>query len=640
MSLLRFDKVSLAFGHHDLLTAVDFTIDAGEKVCLLGRNGEGKSTLLKLISGELAPDDGTIRLRSGARVACLAQTADAVSGSRVFDVVASGLPETGALIGEYQEAAATLGDGSDTRAAAELERLQHELEAGDGWRLNQRVGTVLSRLALDGAAQFAALSGGQQRRVLLARALVCEPDLLLLDEPTNHLDIEAIAWLEEFAREFAGALLFVSHDRAFVRRVATRICELDRGKLSSWETDYDTYKKRKLAQLEVEAREAHQADKLLAQEEAWVRQGIKARRTRNEGRVRALEALREKRRQRREQRANVSLSVADGEVSGRVVFETEHATVGFDGKPVIADLSLRILRGDRVGIIGPNGAGKSTLIRLLLGELPPDSGRVHRGTKLQIAYFDQRREQLDPERTVMDSVADGNQRVRINGSDRHVAGYLRDFLFPPQRLQSPVSSLSGGERNRLLLARLFTRPANLLVLDEPTNDLDVETLELLEELVADFDGTILLVSHDRAFLDNVVTSTLVFEGNATVTEYVGGYSDWLRQRGPAPAARGRTKPAAEPRGAAPRAGGTAKPPKLSYKENRELEMLPARIEALETEQANLQRATSDADFYQQDRDAIKIALGRLEELAAELELAYARWEYLDAAHHASAKSPR
>lgn len=640
MSLLRFDKVSLAFGHHELLTAVDLSVNTGEKVCLLGRNGEGKSTLLKLISGELAPDDGVIRLRPGARVACLAQTTDTISGNLVFDVVASGMPETGALIGEYQQAAARLGDGADSAAAGDLERLQHQLEAGDGWRLNQRVETVLSRLSLDGTAPFAALSGGQQRRVLLARALVCEPDLLLLDEPTNHLDIDAIAWLEEFANDFSGALLFVSHDRAFVRRVATRICELDRGRLSSWETDYDTYKQRKLAQLEAEARQAHQADKLLAQEETWVRQGIKARRTRNEGRVRALQALREKRRLRREQRANVTLRVDDAEVSGRVVFETEHASVGFDGKAVIADLSLRILRGDRVGIIGPNGAGKSTLIRLLLGELRPDSGRVHRGTKLQIAYFDQRREQLDPDRTLMDSVADGNQRVTINGRDRHVAGYLRDFLFPPQRLQSPVSSLSGGERNRLLLARLFTRPANLLVLDEPTNDLDVETLELLEELVADFDGTILLVSHDRAFIDNVVTSSLVFEGNATVSEYVGGYSDWLRQHGSAPPPRGRAKSPGQPRAAAPRASSGAKPRKLSYKENRELEMLPARIETLETEQADLQQATSDADFYQQDKDSIKIALARLEELGAELELAYARWEQLDATQRASAGHTR
>ena len=640
MSLLRFDKVSLAFGHHELLTAVDFSIDAGEKVCLLGRNGEGKSTLLKLISGELAPDDGTIRLRPGARVACLAQTVDEVSGNRVFDVVASGMPETGTLIGEYQEAAAKLADGSDNVAASELERLQHQLEAGDGWRLNQRVETVLSRLSLDGTAQFAALSGGQQRRVLLARALVCEPDLLLLDEPTNHLDIDAIAWLEEFASDFAGALLFVSHDRAFVRRIATRICELDRGRLSSWDTDYDTYKKRKLAQLEAESREAHQADKLLAQEETWVRQGIKARRTRNEGRVRALEALREKRRQRREQRANVTLRVEDAEVSGRVVFETEHASVGFDGKAVISDLSLRILRGDRVGIIGPNGAGKSTLIRLLLGELKPDSGRVHRGTKLQTAYFDQRREQLDPDRTVMDSVADGNQRVKINGSDRHVAGYLRDFLFPPQRLQSPVRSLSGGERNRLLLARLFTRPANLLVLDEPTNDLDVETLELLEELVADFDGTILLVSHDRAFLDNVVTSSLVFEGNATVSEYVGGYSDWLRQRQPVPTKHDRANNPSEPPAALPKASKATKPRKLSYKENRELEMLPARIETMETEQAELQQATSDAEFYQRDKDAIKFALARLEEVGVELELAYARWEHLDAAQRAAAGNAR
>ncbi len=627
MSLLRFDKVSLAFGDHDLLTNADLEISAGEKICLVGRNGEGKSSLLKLIAGELEPDDGSIRLRPGARVTCLAQQVEEMTEDRVYDVVAGGMPETGALVGEYLRAVAELGESAAT--AAEVARLQHELEACDGWRLEQRVETVLSRLSLDGTLRFSTLSGGLQRRVMLARALVSDPDLLLLDEPTNHLDIDAIAWLEEFIADFPGALLFVSHDRAFVRRVAERILELDRGTLSSWATDYDTYKKRKAAQLEAEDRENRQADKYLAQEEAWIRQGIKARRTRNEGRVRALQALREKRRQRRERRGDATLHVEDADPSGRVVFETDHASIGFGGKTVIRDLSLRIMRGDRVGIVGPNGAGKTTLIRLLLGELEPDSGTVRRGTRLQTAYFDQRREQLDPDSTVMDSVADGNQRIRVNGQDRHVSGYLRDFLFPPQRLQSTVSSLSGGERNRLLLAKLFARPANLLVLDEPTNDLDVETLELLEELVSEFDGTILLVSHDRAFLDNVATSTLVFEGDGMIGEFVGGYSDWVAQKGTGSTGFRSTRRSEKPP-KTPRRPPANKSRKLGYNDKRELEALPARIEALESEQTQLQQATRDPGFYRQDKETITSALNRLDSIGADLETAYARWEELDA----------
>jgi ATP-binding cassette subfamily F protein uup len=512
---------------------------------------------------------------------------------------------------------------------ARLAELQQGLEAAGGWQLEQRVATVLSRLQLDGEAGFDTLSGGWRRRVLLARALVCEPDILLLDEPTNHLDIEAITWLEEFMAAFSGALLFISHDRAFVRRLATRIVELDRGRLASWPGDYDDYLRRKAAQLEVEERQHAQFDRKLAQEEVWIRQGIKARRTRNEGRVRALQALREERHRRRERTGRAALRLDAGEASGRLVFEAEHVTVRFGERTILHDFSATILRGDRVGIIGPNGAGKSTLIRVLLGDLQPDSGRVRRGTQQQVAYFDQQRAQLDPDKAVMDSVAEGSRRVTVNGRERHVAGYLRDFLFPPERLGSPVSSLSGGERNRLLLARLFAQPANLLVMDEPTNDLDVETLELLEELLMDYPGTLLLVSHDRAFLDNVVTSTLVFEGDGAVNEYVGGYSDWQRQHAATVRAQEAPSAARTERPAPEKAAGGGRPAKLSYKDQRELEALPARIEALEAEQAALQQATGDPDFYRQDGAVISATLARLESVGSELEACYERWAELE-----------
>ncbi|MGD8876037.1 MAG: ATP-binding cassette domain-containing protein, partial [Gammaproteobacteria bacterium] len=530
MPLLRLANLSLAFGHRALLDGVSLEVHAGERVCLVGRNGEGKSSLLRIIGGEVSADDGELWLRPGMRVAYLAQEAALDSRQSVFAVVAGGLPELGRMITDYHEAVAALEHAHDAANLARLSELQQVLEAAGGWELEQRVERVLSRLQLDGDAGFHTLSGGWRRRAMLARALVQEPDVLLLDEPTNHLDIEAITWLEEFMLGYPGALLFISHDRAFVRRLATRIIELDRGQLSSWPGGYDDYLRRKAEQLEVEARHNALFDRKLGQEEAWIRQGIKARRTRNEGRVRALKDLREQHRQRRERSGKADLQLDSGEQSGKLVFEAEHVSLSFGEQIIIRDFSTTILRGDRVGIIGPNGVGKSTLIRVLLGELQPDSGVVRRGTRQQVAYFDQQREQLDPQATLMESVGEGSPRVVINGRDRHVAGYLRDFLFPPERLQSPVSTLSGGERNRLLLARLFARPANLLVMDEPTNDLDVETLELLEELLLDYPGTLLLVSHDRAFLDNVVTSSLVFEGDGVIGDYVGGYSDWLRQR--------------------------------------------------------------------------------------------------------------
>ena len=631
MPLLRLEKVSLAYGHHALLDEANLEVWRGERVCLVGRNGEGKSSLLRLINGEVSADDGSVWLRPGMCIAHLAQEVALDTDESVFDVVAAGLPGIGQLITDYHQTAVQLEMGSDAAGLQRLADLQHELEAAGGWQLEQRVETVLSRLDLDSDVAFRTLSGGWRRRALLARALVSEPDVLLLDEPTNHLDIEAITWLEEFMVDYPGALLFISHDRAFVRRLATRIIELDRGQLTSWPGSYADYVRRKAEQLETEARHNALFDRKLSKEENWIRQGIKARRTRNEGRVRALKDMRKQRHQRRERIGTVKLQLETGELSGKLVFKAGDVNLAFGDNTVIRDFSTTILRGDRVGIVGPNGVGKSTLIKVLLGELPPDSGRIRHGTRLQVAYFDQQRDQLKPDITVMDAVNAGSQRITINGRDRHVAGYLQDFLFPGERLQSPVSTLSGGERNRLLLARLFAQPANLLVMDEPTNDLDVETLELLEELLMDYAGTLLLVSHDRAFLDNVVTSTLVFEGEGRIGEYVGGYSDWLRQRkqGPAVASATPHKPLAEKKSGSSAGERDGRPRKLSYKDQRELEALPQLIEALETEQDALQEKTSSPAFYQQPQDEITDTLERLEAVAAELEEGYARWEVLE-----------
>jgi ATP-binding cassette subfamily F protein uup len=626
MPLLRLNKLSLAFGHRALLDQVDLEVRRGERVCLVGRNGEGKSSLLRILSGEVVADDGELWIRPAMRIAFLAQEVGLDSDDSVFDVVAGGLPELGRLISEYHH---TLTELEKTDAPAILKRLselQHELEANDGWQIEQRVEQVLSRLQLDSDAIFHSLSGGWRRRVMLARALVCEPDVLLLDEPTNHLDIEAITWLEEFMLEYPGALLFVSHDRAFVRRLATRIIELDRGRLTSWPGSYDDYLHRKAEQLEVEARHDALFDKKLSEEEKWIRQGIKARRTRNEGRVRALKEMREQHRQRRKRTGKVNLQLEKGERSGKLIFEAEDVGLSFGENRVISDFSTTIMRGDRIGIIGPNGAGKSTLIKVLLGEIQPDTGQLRRGTKQQVAYFDQQRDLLDLKKSVMDNVAEGSQHVMVNGRDRHVASYLRDFLFPPERLQSPVSSLSGGERNRLLLARLFAKPANLLVMDEPTNDLDVETLELLEELLMDYQGTLLLVSHDRAFLDNVITSSLVFEGKGAIGEYVGGYTDWLRQK------KTGGKPVKKTANSSPAADKTSqpvRPVKLSYKEQRELDSLPQLIESLDAEQAQLQEAMGDAGFYQQDPDTVASVLERFELVEKQLEECYSRWGELE-----------
>ena len=626
MPLLRLNNVSLAFGHRALLDKVNLEMFRGERVCLVGRNGEGKSSLLRIINGEVTPDDGEMWVRPTTRIACLAQEVGMDSNDSVFDVVADGLPELGRLISAYHHTASELAQGENPAALQRLSELQHELEVADGWQLEQRVERVLSRLELDSDAIFHSLSGGWRRRVMLARALVGEPEVLLLDEPTNHLDIEAIMWLETYMLDYPGALLFVSHDRAFVRRLSTRIIELDRGQLTSWPGSYDEYVRRKAEQLEVEARHNALFDKKLSQEETWIRQGIKARRTRNEGRVRALQDLRQQYRERRNRSGKVKLQLDKGEQSGKRVFEAEDIGLAFGDNTVIKDFSTTIMRGDRIGIIGPNGVGKSTLIRVLLGEQAPDSGRIRRGTRLEVAYFDQQRDQLDPDKSVMDNVAEGSQHVMVNGRDRHVASYLRDFLFPPERLQSPASTLSGGERNRLLLARLFARPANLLVMDEPTNDLDVETLELLEELLMDYAGTLLLVSHDRAFLDNVVTSSLVFEGDGVIGEYVGGYSDWLVQKDTGKAGQTSSAPAAKP---VTNTVPPAKPRKLSYKDQRELDKLPQQIEALDAEQTQLQAAIGEPGFYQRDKDTVAATLSRLEAVGQELETCYSRWEALE-----------
>jgi ATP-binding cassette subfamily F protein uup len=637
MPLLTLQRVGLAFGHLPLFEGADLQIDNGERIALIGRNGSGKSSLLRVLSGDQAVDAGSVWREPGLRVSRLDQDVPMAGECSVFAEVAAGLGALGSLVADYHQAATRV---AETHAAADLERLgelQHALEERDGWRLEQKVELIVSRLSLPADRQMRELSGGWRRRTLLGRALVSEPHLLLLDEPTNHLDIDAIRWLEEYLQSSPGAILFVTHDRAFLSAVATRIIELDRGQLTSWPGDYATYLQKKEAALEAEARELERLDKKLEKEEAWLRQGIKARRTRNEGRVHALLALRAERAAYRAEGGTVRLSVDDGQATGKVVFEADHVSKSFGGVPIIRDYSHRILRGDRIGLIGPNGSGKTTLLRLLVGEMLPEAGEVRRGSRLQVAYFDQQREQLDPDWTIADSVNEGNTTVIVNGQPRHVVGYLADFLFPRERAQSPVRSLSGGERNRLMLARLFARPANVLVLDEPTNDLDVETLELLEDLIGGFDGTVLLVSHDRAFLDNIVTSTLAFEGDGVVREYVGGYADYLRQSAMSLTIRAREEARAS---RATRDNGALSPSaaagdatplkrKLSYNERRELEALPSRIEALEHEQAALKAEIESSDFYKSGSDRIHEVMARVDGAARELETLLARWVELE-----------
>ncbi len=632
MPLIKVDNAKLHYGVAPLFDDVCLQIDPLERVCLVGRNGEGKSTLLRVLLGDVALESGQVWRQPELRLAYLPQ--DVPQGNEratVYDVVAGGLDTIGELLRDYHAASLHMTSDASDAAVERLANLQHELEARDGWRLEQRVETILTRMELDPDIKMSDLSGGYKRRALLARALVNDPELLLLDEPTNHLDLAAIEWLEEFLLGFRGALLFITHDRAFLRRLATRIVELDRGRLTSWPGDYDQYLIRREQRLADEEKHNAEFDKKLAAEEVWIRQGIKARRTRNEGRVRALKALREQRRQRREHLGTTVMQLDRGAESGKLVVEAEHIAKCFGDKVIIRDFSTTIVRGDRIGIIGPNGAGKSTLLKLLLGELQPDSGEIKFGTRLDVAYFDQQRAQLDPSRTVIDNITDRSDNVTINGQSRHVLSYLQDFLFSPARARALVKTLSGGERNRLLLARLFMKPANVLVLDEPTNDLDVETLEMLEEVLANYQGTVLVVSHDRAFLDNVATSTIVFEGDGQINEYVGGYADWLRQRRRPTQSAGQTATATF-RPAAPVSASASAPAtkrKLSYKDQRELEQLPAVIEKLESEQATLQRRVNESDFYRGGQNEVKNTLARLDAIAAELERAYQRWAELE-----------
>ena len=628
MPLISFLGVDFSVGGPLLLDSVNLTIERNERVCIVGRNGAGKSTLLRLMSGELVPDDGVLT-REG-RIAGLAQEVPKDLSGSVFDVVSMGLGELGADLARYHH---MLHDGMDIDMD-ELGTVQARIEAGNGWQIEQRVEQVISKLDLPEDAEFAALSGGMKRRVLLAQALVAAPDLLLLDEPTNHLDIESIAWLEEFLKSFGGSVVFVTHDREFLRNLATRIIEIDRGQVTSWPGDYDNFLRRREERLHAEAQANALFDKKLAQEEVWIRQGIKARRVRNEGRVTALKALRRERAERREQAGNVRLAAAGAEKSGRKVFDAKHVDFAFGDRVLVRDFSTVIQRGDKIGLIGPNGSGKTTLLKLLLGDLQPTAGTVQVGTNLEIAFFDQLRGSLREDWNALDNVSEGREFIEINGSRKHVMGYLQDFLFSPDRALSPITKLSGGERNRLLLAKLFARPSNLLVMDEPTNDLDVETLELLEEMLIDYPGTLILVSHDRAFLDNVVTSSLVMEGNGRVGDYVGGYTDWLRQRpiaqriSAAAASSPRLTPQVAPKPAAPAAAEPAKR-KLSYKEQRELDQLPGRIEVLDGEIAALTAQIQDPAFYRQPADAVSAANARLSALQSELEQAYARWQSLE-----------
>jgi ATP-binding cassette subfamily F protein uup len=628
MALISIQDVTVSFGGPLLLDGVDLSIDRGERVCLVGRNGTGKSTIMRLIAGEVKPDSGKIVYQQGVRIMLLTQEVPHTLVGNVFDVVSSAFGEQGQMLAAYHRVSSMLAHDHSEKLMAELEDVQHRFESAGGWQMQQRVEEILTRLQLSEDAEFSELSGGLKRRVLLAKALAGQPDLLLLDEPTNHLDIDSISWLEEFLLSYGGTLLFVTHDRALLQKLATRIVDLDRGRLTSWPGSYQTYIELKQAALDAETVENAKFDKKLATEEVWIRQGVKARRTRNEGRVRALKELRRTRSQRREVMGAARLQIQEAERTGKLVIEARNVSYGYCNRPGISDFSTTIMRGDKVGIIGPNGSGKTTLLKILLGDLKPQKGIIRLGTNIEMAYFDQHRAQLDDEKTVQDNVANGSDHVTINGNRRHVIGYLHDFLFTPARARSPVKVLSGGERNRLLLARLFTRPSNVLVLDEPTNDLDIETLDLLEELLMDYPGTVLLVSHDRAFLNNVVTSTLVFEGDGKVNEYVGGYDDWLRQSqrkigvSVVPVNIDEKKAALVPQ--------KEKSRRLTFREQKELEALPRHIEELETEQQQIIVVMADPAFYRESGKKVTETMARLEAVEKELFDSYARWEALAA----------
>lgn len=635
MSLLNLNDVTISYGQPPLIDGISLSIERGERVCLIGRNGAGKSTLLKVIVGQIQPDEGVRKVEEGLVVAQLEQQVPVGLTGSVFDVIAAGLGSEGELLKRYHSLTHAMAEGDFSDATmAELERCQTALDDSNGWDTNQRVEAIVTKMELDADANIDALSGGYKRRVLLARALVRNPDLLLLDEPTNHLDIEAIGWIEQFLLGWHGSLLFISHDRQFMENLATRFIEIDRGQLRQFDCNYATYLVRKEEQLETEAKQQALFDKRLSEEERWIRQGIKARRTRNEGRVRALEAMRREHAERRNVTGSAKMAIQDGGRSGKLVSEVNDITIQFGDKTVVSGFSTLIQRGDKIGLIGRNGVGKTTLLKAILGELAPSSGSVRTGHNLQVAYFDQYRAALDEDRSVQDSVADGRDMLDIGGKQRHVISYLQDFLFDPKRCRQPVSALSGGERNRLLLAKLFAQPSNLLVLDEPTNDLDIDTLDLLEELLINYPGTLLLVSHDRAFINNVVTSSIVFETRpgqpVQVNEYIGGYDDWLRQRDysapttpPTAASSEKKKPTASA------VSAQTKPAKRSYKEQRELDDLPLQIEETEKLIGQLGETMSSSEFYQQSRENIAAVESQLAAAQAKLEQLFQRWGELE-----------
>ncbi|OAJ92289.1 ABC transporter ATP-binding protein [Vibrio bivalvicida] len=633
MALLTINNGLLAYGDHPLLDHADFALQENERVCLVGRNGAGKSTLMKILAGEVLLDDGKLTVTQDVVVSRLEQDPPRNQDGTVFEYVAGGLAEVGKQIKIYQDQLDLIAVDPSEKNINKLARIQEQLEHSGAWRFEDRIKNVLAALNLDGHTKLTDLSGGWQRKAALARALVRDPDVLLLDEPTNHLDVTTIEWLENFLKDFRGSIIFISHDRAFIKSMATRIVDLDRGKLASFPGNYDNYLVEKEEMLRVEEMQNAEFDKKLAQEEVWIRQGIKARRTRNEGRVRALKKLREERSDRREVQGKANIQIDDASRSGKIVFEAKNVNYDIEGKSIVKDFSFNIMRGDRIALIGPNGCGKSTLLKLLLDELQPQSGKLHCGTKLEVAYFDQYREVLDPEKSVIDNLADGKQEVMVGGRQRHALSYLQDFLFAPKRARTPVKALSGGEKNRLLLARIFLRSNNLLVLDEPTNDLDIETLELLEDLLANYQGTLLLVSHDRQFVDNTVTTSWIFEGEGVIEEFVGGYHDAQQQRAQTHKARANEKPTKSvkqleetPKTAAVK----NKPKKLSYKLQRELEALPAKLEELEAEIESLQEQVNNADFFSKPVEQTQLVLDKLTATEQELEIAFERWEELEA----------